>query len=113
VEGRAERRMGGEIMRGGRNGEYDGRFWRGVMTGWSKEGRRENHVEIGKWEEFREGKGRSSWAPTMETPDARTHRRSNGDGEHFARSVLAPPEKGSRFVMLPYDTLCSSMFREV
>jgi hypothetical protein len=80
-------------MRGGRNGEYDGRFWRGVMTGWSKEGRRENYVEIGKWEEFREGEGRSSWAPTMETPDARTHRRSNGDGEHFARSVLAPPEE--------------------
>jgi hypothetical protein len=35
--------MGGEIMRGGRNGEYDGRFWRGVMTGWSK-GRRENRI---------------------------------------------------------------------
>jgi hypothetical protein len=46
VEGRAERRMGGEIMRGGRNGEYNGRFWRGVMTGWSKEGRRENYVPL-------------------------------------------------------------------
>jgi hypothetical protein len=32
VERRAERRMGGEIMRGGRNGEYDERVWRGVMT---------------------------------------------------------------------------------
>ena len=51
---------------------------------------------------LRQGHGRSSgrrngdasWAPTMETPDdARTHRRSNGDGEHFARSVLAPPEE--------------------
>jgi hypothetical protein len=58
VEGRAERRMGGEIMRGGRNGEYDGRFWRGEMTGWSKEGSRENYVETGKWEEFREGEWR-------------------------------------------------------
>jgi hypothetical protein len=26
VKGRAKRRMGGEIMRGGRNGKYDGRF---------------------------------------------------------------------------------------
>jgi hypothetical protein len=24
------------------------------MTGWSKEGNREDYVEIGKWEEFRE-----------------------------------------------------------
>jgi hypothetical protein len=51
-------RMGVEIMRGGRNREYDGKFWRGEMTGWSKEGSRENYVEIGKWEEFREGEGR-------------------------------------------------------
>jgi hypothetical protein len=28
------------------------------MTGWSKEGCREKYVEIGKWEEFREGEGR-------------------------------------------------------
>jgi hypothetical protein len=38
VEGRAERRMEGEIMREVGNGECDWSVWRGEMTGWSKEG---------------------------------------------------------------------------
>jgi hypothetical protein len=69
VEGRAERRMGGEIMRGGRNGEYDGSFWRGEMTGWSKDLRGVGRIML-RQENGRSsgrGNGNSSWAPTIDS----------------------------------------------
>jgi hypothetical protein len=47
MERRAER-TGWKIMRGVGNGECNGNVWRGEMTGWSKEGCWEYHVEMGE-----------------------------------------------------------------
>jgi hypothetical protein len=48
MERRAERRTEGKIKRGVGNGGCNGNVWRGEMTGWSTEGCRENHVEMGE-----------------------------------------------------------------